>query len=455
MDKLQGKILVVDDDKDVLVTARMILKQKFTGVVVEPDPNKIPEYLANEDFDVVVLDMNFKPGVTDGEEGLHWLKTILKIDPGICVLMNTAYGDIKIAVEAMKIGASEFIVKPWQGEKLLATVTTLYHLSRSKKQLDKYKYTNNYLSKELDKEYQSIISKAKSMQPVFEAIEKVSKTDANVLILGENGTGKELVAREIHRRSPRNSNVFINVDLGAISETLFESELFGHVKGAFTDAKEDRPGRFELSSDGTLFLDEIGNLSLNLQSKLLSAIQNKQITPLGSNKQVEINSRLICATNKNLYEMVENNEFRQDLLYRINTVEINLPPLRNRREDILLLASSFLNRFIDKYGKPTLKLTEQAKQALLDYNWPGNIRELQHLMERAVIMADQDHITEKDFNFKKHAQEYSSGSLHFEDIERNAIMNAINKNNGNLTKAADELGLGRSTLYRKMKKYDI
>lgn len=455
MTKLQGKILIVDDDKDVLVTARMILKQHFSSIVIETNPKEIPGYLKNQDFDVVILDMNFKPGATNGDEGLYWLKEILKIDANICVLMNTAYGDIQIAVDAMKLGASEFIVKPWQAEKLIATVTSLFNLSKSKKQINKLKYTSSLLANDIDKDYQSIISKSKAMIPVFEAIDKVSKTDANVLILGENGTGKELIAREIHRKSHRSSNVFINVDLGAISETLFESELFGHVKGSFTDAKEDKPGRFEIASDGTLFLDEIGNLPLNLQSKLLSVIQNKQITRVGSNKLIDVDIGLICATNKNLYDMVEKGEFRQDLLYRINTVEINLPALRNRKDDILLLAKNFLVEYKDKYLKDEMKLSEKAKECLLNYSWPGNIRELKHLMERAVIMADSKIINEKDFNFKKQNYTATPESLNVEDVEKNAIMHAINKNNGNLTKASDELGMGRSTLYRKMKKYDI
>jgi transcriptional regulator with PAS, ATPase and Fis domain len=293
------------------------------------------------------------------------------------------------------------------------------------------------------------------MQPVFTAINKVSGTDANVLILGENGTGKELVARAIHRKSDRQNMSFINVDLGAISQTLFESELFGHAKGAFTDAKEDKPGRFEIASDGTLFLDEIGNLSLNLQSKLLSVIQNRYINRVGSNKNIDINIRLICATNKDLYKMVEDGEFRQDLLYRINTVEINLPPLRNRKEDIPLLSSKFLKKFSNKYNKSTLKISDKANRALLDYNWPGNIRELQHVVERAVIMAEDKIITENDFSLKKNYIDNIPDSLNVERLEKKAIQGAIQKHNGNFTKAADELGWGRSTLYRKMKKYGI
>lgn len=455
MSKIQGKILIVDDDKDVLTTARIILKQKFSDIYLIEDPKLIPKVLKKEDFDVVILDMNFKPGTTNGEEGLFWLKEILNIDPNICVLMNTAYGDIQIAVEAMKLGASEFIVKPWEGEKFLATVTAVFNLSKSRKQVSKLKYTQKILSQEINKEYSEVISVSKSMKPIFSSITKVSGTSANVLILGENGTGKELIAREIHRKSERYDRPFINVDLGAISENLFESELFGHTKGAFTDAKEDKPGRFEIASEGTLFLDEIGNLSLNLQAKLLSVIQNKQVYRVGSSKPINIDIRLICATNKDLYKMVENGEFRQDLLYRINTVEINLPPLRKRLEDISVLTYKFLRKFSDKYNKPELKISDSILQYLKDYDWPGNIRELQHVVERAVIMADKKVINKDDFAIKRKKMEYVPDSLNVDDLEKLAIQNAIDKHNGNLTKAADELGIGRSTIYRKIKKYDI
>jgi len=455
MSKIHGKILIVDDDKDVLTTARMVLRQKFSDVIIELNPERIPAYLKNEEIDVVILDMNFKPGITNGNEGIYWLKQIVKQYPDVCVLMNTAYGDIQIAVEAMKIGASEFIVKPWESEKLLATVESVFKLSQSKKQIQKLKQTQSFLNHELNKDYSDLITKSKAMLPILSTIEKVSVTDANVLILGENGTGKELIAREIHRKSNRSKNVFINVDLGAISENLFESELFGHCKGSFTDAKEDKPGRFEIASEGTLFLDEIGNLSLNLQSKLLSVIQNKSVTRVGSNKSNDIDIRLICATNKDLHKMVDNGEFRQDLLYRINTVEINLPPLKNRKEDIPLLISKYLNVFSEKYNKSQLKLSSKAKQILLDYNWPGNIRELKHIVERAVIMAEDNMIYERDLSLKTFPETKILDSLNVEVLEKQAIQDAIVKNNNNYTKASEELGMGRSTLYRKMRKYGI
>lgn len=455
MSKIKGKILIVDDDKDVLTTARIILKQYYTEIVTEVNPQKIPDYLKNEDFDVIILDMNFKPGATNGEEGLYWLKKIQNINPDLCVLMNTAYGDIELAVEAMKHGASEFLVKPWETHKFLATVQSVLKLSKSKKQVNKLQFTQKILNQEIEKDFTEIISKSETMNPVFGAINKVSVTDATVLVLGENGTGKELVAREIHRKSNRADKAFIHVDLGAISESLFESELFGHKKGAFTDAKEDRPGRFELAAEGTLFLDEIGNLPLNLQSKLLSVIQNRIINPLGSNKDIEVDSRLICATNKDLYQMVEKGEFRQDLLYRINTVEINIPPLRKRKYDIKILADSFLKKFGKKYNKSGLKISAKAIKALEEYSWPGNIRELQHLVERAVIMCETNIIEENDFALKKKIIDQQTDSLNVENLEKNTIIKAIEKNKGNYSKAADELGLGRSTLYRKMKKYGI
>jgi len=455
MSKIKGKILIVDDDKDVLTTARIILKQYFTDIITEENPQKLPDYLKNEDFDLVILDMNFKPGATNGEEGLFWLKKIQNIDPELCILMNTAYGDIELAVEAMKHGASEFIVKPWETHKFIATVQAVFKLSKSKKQVNKLQFTQKILNQEIEKNFTEIISKSDTMSPVFGAINKVSVTDATVLVLGENGTGKELVAREIHRKSNRADKAFINVDLGAISESLFESELFGHKKGAFTDAKEDRPGRFELANEGTLFLDEIGNLPFNLQSKLLSVIQNRIVNPVGSNKDIEVDIRLICATNKDLYQMVEEGEFRQDLLYRINTVEINIPPLRKRKDDINILAESFLKKFCKRYNKPALKISAKAIKALKGYSWPGNIRELQHLVERAVIMCESNLIEENDFALKKKADGPLSDSLNVENIEKHTIIKAIEKYGGNYSKAASELGLGRSTLYRKMKKYGI
>jgi len=455
MNKTIGNILIIDDDKDVLTTCRMVLKQVFSNIDIVSNPAFIPAILNDNTYDVIILDMNFKPGVTDGTEGLFWLKKILSLDSNASVLMNTAYGDIKIAVEAMKIGATDFIVKPWESEVFIATVQSAFNLSRSKKKVFQLESTQKILSNDSNKEFAEIISKSKSMKPIFSAIEKVSKTDANVIIFGENGTGKELIAREIHRKSNRANKPFINVDLGSLTESLFESELFGHTKGAFTDAKEDKSGRFEIASEGTLFLDEIGNLPPNLQSKLLSAIQNRVITRVGSNREIEIDIRLICATNRDLYSMIENGEFRQDLLYRINTVEINLPPLRSRSDDIPLLADYFLNKFCLKYNKRGLKIVSDGYIALKEYSWPGNIRELQHLIERAVIMSEEKYVTENDFALKKSGANYTTNSLNIDELEKQAIVNALNKCNRNFSKASEELGFGRSTLYRKMKKYGI
>ena len=385
------------------------------------------------------------------------MRKVLEKDPEAHVLMNTAYGDIDIAVEAMKEGAVDFLVKPWQKEKLLATVTAIYELSQAKRKLALAEAGQKIVVKDQQREFNDIISVSPAMKPVFEAIDKVAKTDANVLILGENGTGKELIARAIHNKSNRVDENFIKVDLGAVSESLFQSELFGHVKGAFTDARENRPGRFEIANKGTLFLDEIGNLSLSMQAKLLTAIQFKQITRVGSNKAIPLDTRLICATNMPLYEMVEEKEFRQDLLYRINTVEIKLPPLRERVEDIEPLARHFLKLYGKKYKKQRMRLNETTLTKLKAYSWPGNVRELQHAIERAIIMSNSHLLAPEDFLLVERPNQnvITSDTFNMEDMEKQAIQNAIRNAEGNLTKAAKALGLGRSTLYRKMEKYKL
>ncbi len=454
--KVSGKVLFVDDDVDVLHTARMILKPYFTEVVVLTEPDKIPDLLLENNFDVIVLDMNFSFGQTSGKEGLFWLRKIKSIDPEAHVLMNTAYGDIQLAVDAMKEGAIDFLVKPWEQEKLLATVQSVYELSQTKKENRNLNQIKNALSSDLDQPFGELISKSKSMIPVFEAIDKVALTDANVLILGENGTGKELVARSIHRKSNRQQGNFINVDLGAISGSLFESELFGHKKGAFTDAREERLGRFEMANGGSLFLDEIGNLNLNFQSKLLSVIQNREVFKVGSSHASKIDIRLICATNKPIYQMLASDEFRQDLLYRINTVEINLPPLRNRTEDIPALANHFLLLYTKKYNKQNQRFSEIAIRKMQLYSWPGNIRELQHLVERAVIMNEGSQIEEHSIMLNIPAEsDDSAKNFHIKNIEKEAIQKALKAVNWNMTEAAKILGYGRSTLYRKMKKYEL
>ncbi len=457
MQTKKGVVLFVDDDVDVLHTARMILKSHFAKIVTLSEPDKIPAALLEDDFDLVVLDMNFSFGQTSGKEGLFWLRKIKELEPDAHVLMNTAYGDIQLAVEAMKEGATDFLVKPWEQEKLLATVQSVYELSQAKKENKSLNQINKTLSSDIDQSFGEIISKSKSMLPVFEAIDKVAQTDANVLILGENGTGKELVARSIHRKSVRNDKVFINVDLGAISENLFESELFGHKKGSFTDAKEDRMGRFEMANGGTLFLDEIGNLNLGLQSKLLSVIQNREVFKVGSSQAKKIDIRLICATNSPIYQMQAKNEFRQDLLYRINTVEIMLPPLRQRTEDIPLLARHFLKKFTKKYNKSKQKFCDEALQKMQLYDWPGNIRELQHFVERAVILNNDDVIEAHSLmlNVQNELSSKQTDTYTIEEVEREAILKALNATHWNMTGAAKKLGYGRSTLYRKIKKYEL
>ncbi len=453
---MKGRILIVDDDQDVLYTARLILKEHFTSVDTISNPADIIPILNKEHFDVVLLDMNFVQGATSGKEGLDLLEKILKAKPNTKIIMNTAYGDIDLAVTAMKNGAIDFLVKPWEKEKLISTVSAICKLSQSEQEVSHLKSKQKELLKDTNNHYVEIVSKAQSMEPILETIEKVANTDADVLLLGENGTGKEIVARDIHRRSSRAQEAFIKVDLGSITETLFESELFGHKKGAFTDAKEDRPGRFEIATGGTLFLDEIGNLTMPLQAKLLSALQNRQITRVGASEPVPVDIRLICATNKPIYSMVDEGEFRQDLLYRMNTVELRLPPLRQRQEDISLLTDHFLKAYASKYQKGSLRMQNGVLKKLESYRWPGNIRELQHAVERAVIMSDGKELKSADFLLTpKKTTSAPSSSLKIEDREKEAIEHALESCHGNLTKAAVELGWGRSTLYRKMKKYGL
>ena len=453
--KKEGKILVVDDEEDILLTLRFFLNQHFEYVQTEHNPNLIPRLLRKTDFDVVLLDMNYRKGDTSGREGLDWLRKILELKPDSNVIMITAYGDVKMAVEAVKIGAIDFVVKPWRNEKLLATIMSAYKLSKSKQTVEKLKTRQKLLTEDQPFE---IVGASQAMQKVFSTIEKVAKTDANVLILGENGTGKEMIARSIHRQSRRNAEVFVNVDLGAIPETLFESELFGHKKGSFTGAYEDRMGRFEAASAGTLFLDEIGNLSLPLQAKLLAALQNRQIMRVGDNALINVDIRLICATNMPLYEMVAENKFRQDLLYRINTVEILLPPLRDRADDIPILAEHFLKIYKRKYQKPELKLTDPTRKKLQHYHWPGNIRELRHAMERGIILCEGKTLQPHDFLFHKETSKESGGafeSYNLAEVESWAIKKAMTKHNGNISKAAAELGLTRAALYRRLEKYGL
>ncbi len=451
-----GKILMIDDDEDVLLAAKILLKKNNHQVIIEKNPNKIPFLLNNDTYDVILLDMNFSKDTTSGKEGFEWLKQIRERDPRAVVIMITAFGDVEMAVRALKEGATDFILKPWQNEKLVATISTAIKLKKSYLEVDKLRKAKQMLEEQISQPFRDLIGKSSALKEVFALIDKVAKTDANVLILGENGTGKELVARAIHQNSLRKDNSFVAVDMGAITETLFESELFGHKKGAFTDAREDRPGRFELANKGTLFLDEIGNLSMSLQSKLLSALQSRQVTRVGSNQAMEVDIRLICATNMPLHQMVQEGKFRQDLLYRINTVEINIPPLCDRIDDISLLAEHFLNFYARKYHKEIISVSPEAINKLKKYPWPGNVRELQHAIERAVIMADSNMLQESDFLFSKKGYESSStDSLNLDEVEKQAVIKAIQLHGGNISKAADELGLTRASLYRRMEKYGL
>lgn len=451
---INGKILVIDDDKDILLSTKVVLKKEFNEIKTVSNPDDIVPYIEKQLFDVILLDMNFTTGATSGKEGLEWLKKIISIDPRATVIMMTAYGDINLAIEAMKNGAVDFVVKPWDNKKLLATILSAFKLSQSKKEISQLKSKQEVLVQDIDQSFSEIIGESEQIKELLNVIDKVANTDANILILGENGTGKEVIARAIHRKSQRSENLFVNVDLGAIHETLFESELFGHTKGSFTDAKDDRSGRFEIANQGTLFLDEIGNLSLPLQSKLLTAIQKKEVVKVGSNQPIPVDIRLICATNMPLKEMVDRNEFRQDLFFRINTVEIHVPPLRDRIDDIPLLSNHFLEIYKRKYKKADMKLSNDAVKKLKKYAWPGNIREFQHIIERTVIMSNSNMINATDIvlNISENST-ISKNNLNLEEVEKSTIEKALKKHNYNVSSAAKELGLGRTTMYRKMTKY--
>ncbi len=452
-----GRILAIDDNEDILFALKLLLKPVAESVTTLNRPDQIPKLLQSGEFDIILLDMNFTKDMSSGQEGFDWLNRILRIDPEAVVVFITAYGDAEKAVKAIKAGATDFILKPWHNEKLLATLNAAYQLRKSRKEAGQLKSKQQELSALIDKPFHEFIGTSPEMLEIFKTIRKVAKTDANVLILGENGTGKELVARALHRNSLRKEEVFISVDMGSITETLFESELFGHVKGAFTDAKNDKPGRFEIASSGTLFLDEIGNLSLPAQAKLLTAIERREVTRVGSNKPINIDVRLICATNSDIHQSVESEKFRQDLLYRINTVEIHVPPLRDRTGDISLLAEHFLKIYAIKYKKDISKISQPALQKLNLYNWPGNVRELQHALERAVIMCEDNILGPDDFllSSKRKKDDVAIESYNLEEIEQKIILKVLKNSQGNITHAAKELGLTRTSLYRRMEKYDL
>jgi DNA-binding NtrC family response regulator len=456
-----GNILIVDDDDDILTAGRMLLRRQFDDVITCSNPEQVPELLATNEIDVILLDMNFGPGESSGEQGMYWLKEILAIDPGAVVVMITAHGSVNTAVEAMKQGAIDFIAKPWQNEKVVATVSAAVKLRRSRIESEALRQTNQELIREATTVDKDIIGESSELARVLDVVRRAGPTDANVLILGENGTGKELIARELHRQSQRARQVFLSVDMGSISESLFESELFGHRKGAFTDAAEDRIGRFQAANGGTLFLDEVGNLPLHLQAKLLSALEQREVTAVGSNQAQSFDVRIIAATNVPASQLRDPDYFRPDLLFRLNTVEVEVPPLRKRRDDIMPIASHFLESFSRKYGGESRSFSPAAERALLDYSWPGNVRALRHAVERAVILTEDKVIGPRDLQLDYAEQPTRSTTqvmptiLNLDHLEKETILKALRKHGFNISRAAGELGLTRASLYRRMEKHDI
>ncbi|QTE22989.1 sigma-54-dependent transcriptional regulator [Polaribacter cellanae] len=456
MRKKEATILIVDDDDDILFSARISLKKYFSKIITENNPQHINSHLTKNTIDVVLLDMNYRIGFEDGKEGLYWLKNIKEISSETTILLMTAFGSVNLAVDTIKKGATDFILKPWTTEKLYTSVNAGVELSRSKRKNTQLETIQEHQDKEFHQKTEHIIGNSTAMQSAINLVKKVAPTDANVLILGENGTGKFVFAKEIHLQSNRKNYPFIHVDLGSLNENLFESELFGYVKGAFTDAYKDTLGRFELAKGGTIFLDEIGNLPLHLQSKLLTVIQNKKITRLGEGKETEIDARIICATNAPIHKMVEKETFRQDLLFRINTIELNLPPLRERTNDIKLLATHFLEKLTQKYRKKITHFTSEALKAMEKYHWPGNIREIEHIVERAVIITDNNEIEVSDLHFSTKKIDVNLGeNLNLEETEKILIKQAITKHQGNISKAAKDLGLTRAALYRRLEKHQL
>ena len=457
-----GTILVVDDDDDILTAARLLLRRRFAEVVTCLRPERIPDLMERHTFDAVLLDMNFGPGESSGKQGLQWLERILAIDPDVVVIMITAHGSVDTAVEAMKRGATDFVTKPWQNEKVVATVSTGVELRRSRSATATLKRANLALREASGAVSPDIISESAAMQEVFSIVERAAPTDANVLILGENGTGKELIARRLHAMSSRSRQVFLAVDMGAISESLFESELFGHRKGAFTGANEDRLGRFQAADGGTLFLDEIGNLPLHLQAKLLSALEQREVTPVGADRPQPFDIRVIAATNTPIEHLRDADLFRPDLLFRLNTVEITIPPLRERKDDILPIAEHYAAVYARKYDKAARTFSPPAEEALLEYDWPGNVRALRHAVERAVILTNGNRIEPVDLQL-----DYPGGAatpaiptaiptiLNLDEMEKATIESALRKHGFNISRAAAELGLTRASLYRRMEKHGI
>ena len=462
--KKNATILIIDDEQDIIFSLKMLLKQHYTQVYAENNPYHIPRLLNQYNPDAVLLDMNFKVSQTKGEEGIRWLSKIKELKPDLPVIMMTAYSDLETAIHSIKKGAIDFVEKPWRNEKLIATVNAALAVSDSKKALHQSESQQAILQQDINQSFGEILGESAIMQDLKKMIQKVAPTDANILLLGENGVGKELIARTIHKLSNRNKRIFMGVDLGAIAESLLESELFGHVKGAFTGADSDKTGRFVAASGGTLFLDEIGNLSISAQPKLLQALENKQVFPVGSALMLPVDVRIISATNMPLAQMIKEKSFRQDLLYRINTVEISIPPLRERGEDIIILAKHFLNLYKRKYFKEGLTFHEDTLKKMLDYPWHGNIRELRHSVERAIILSEKEQLMPTDFTFQSSSgtPEQSDAekgaemkTLNLEEMEEMLVRKALVKHHGNVSKAAGELGLTRPALYRRMEKYGL
>ncbi|MBC7887094.1 MAG: sigma-54-dependent Fis family transcriptional regulator [Ferruginibacter sp.] len=453
MNLKNARILVIDDDTDVLTAVKLLLKTEAREVITEKNPENIKHLLAATKFDLVLLDMNFNSSINTGNEGIFWLKKIKAIDENMAVIMITAYGDIDLAVRSLKEGASDFMVKPWHNEKLVTTIADILQKKNSGKSSPSLQVANDSVIGN------QLLGTSEVMEEIFYKIEKIAPTDANVLILGENGTGKELVAQAIFQKSLRAKNAFVKVDVGALTESLFESELFGHKKGAFTDAREDRVGRFEAAHLGTLFLDEIGNISLQQQAKLLTVLQSRNIQRLGTNEVTPIDIRLICATNLPLAELANENKFRKDLVYRINTVEITIPPLRKRKDDILMLAKYYAKIYAEKYRKPVPEMDAACEDKLLQYHYPGNVRELQYSIERAMIMAEEELLHAGDIIFSPlestTVMNEEAGNFKLSSMEKNTILKVIEKHNGNISKAAKELGITRTALYRRLSKYEI
>jgi DNA-binding NtrC family response regulator len=457
----RGNILIVDDDEDILTAGRLLLRRQFQNVTTCANPEQLPDLLAAGDIDVILLDMNFGPGESSGEQGMHWLKTILEIDPGAIVVMITAHGSVNTAVEAMKQGATDFIAKPWQNEKVVATISAAFKLRQSRVETEALRQTNEELVRDTAPGGADIVGNSAQLKSVLSIVRRAGPTDANVLILGENGTGKELIARELHRCSARAHNVFLSIDMGSISESLFESELFGHRKGAFTGANEDRIGRILAANGGTLFLDEVGNLPLHLQAKLLSVLEQREVVAVGANKAQAFDVRIVAATNLPSNELRNADRFRADLLFRLNTVEIAVPPLRERVDDIMPIAEHYLAKFSRKYGGQTRSFSPAAVTALLEYDWPGNVRALRHAIERAVILADGDLIGPRDLQLNYSSEPLQADSqvmptiYNLDHLERETISKALRKHGFNISRAANELGLTRASLYRRMEKHDL